>query len=223
MIESMPLAWALTLLFAGTAGYGLLRVARTYAFSTGATVLTGARAPAGAGNVAISSYDRSIGLSHLLMSVAMLAMVWMWGGAGAQVVQLVVFGGFTLLFLLWAGSASREGGRRAGVAFGYHALMAGSMVWMVAAMTIMTGHQWGVASAGHHDAAALGTPELAATPGASAAPFWTVAVTLALVVGLLAAAASWARAARGRSRDRAGAVSHVLLSAGMAVMLLVMI
>ncbi len=255
MVDSLLLSWLLTVVFTVTAGYGLVRAARTYAVAAPSTPRVGiavgpttgpaagpAAGPASPGAVpeappswttvswttASSTtagpgpHTRAVELSHLLMSLAMVAMVWMWGGPGARAVQLVVFTGFTAMFLLLGGHAWRAARPDAGAAFGYHALMAGSMVWMLAAMSTMTGHSWsGGAGGGHHDVAGPDVGEL--VPAVTVAPLWTVFVTAGLVCGLVAAALAWMRALRRGAGDRAGATAHVLTSAGMAVMLLVMI
>jgi hypothetical protein len=262
VVDSLLLSWLLTAVFTVTAGYGLVRAARTYAVAATSALRVGiavgpaAGPPVGpaanpaagptSGPVAgpaspravpeapplstasstmagLGPHTRAAALSHLLMSLAMVAMVWMWGGPGAQAVQLVVFTGFTAMFLLLGGHAWRAARPDAGAAFGYHALMAGSMVWMLAAMSTMTGHSWsGGAGGGHHDARAeVGVGEL--IPAVVVAPLWTVFVTAGLVCGLVAAALAWMRALRRGDGDRASATAHVLMSAGMAVMLLVMI
>lgn len=177
MIESAVLSWVLTGLFAGTAGYGVLRCARLWSSGRPGTD------------------EKSVELAHLLMNVAMVGMVWMWGGPGTQVAQLVVFGAFSALFLLRAWSSSTALGRGAARVFGYHALMAGSMTWMVAAMSTMTGHGWAADNAGHHDVPATADAAAASGPAVHA-PVWTVVVTIVLVAGLAAATVAWAGAAR---------------------------
>ncbi|MGH3544588.1 MAG: DUF5134 domain-containing protein [Mycobacteriales bacterium] len=195
--------------------------------------------------------DRPIELLHLLMSVAMIAMVPMWGGTGAKWVQLLAFGAFCGYFAFRA--AHRLLGpshRRGAAAMGYHLLAAGAMTWMVAAMTPMTGHQWSGGSGGH--AGHAGPIGQLGGSGDATPPLWMVVVTTALVIGLVGAALVWVRRAAnpltqtpistivaaggatgGEVSVKSGSrppleaqtdyICHALMSAGMATMLLVMI
>ena len=80
---------------------------------------------------------------HLLMAVVMLAMVWPWWRAIAWLPQLVVFAVATVWFLaVWLGQVlgrfeqDQLGGHPAWHQL-VHALMMGSMTWMVAVMPPM--------------------------------------------------------------------------------------
>jgi hypothetical protein len=141
--------------------------------------------------------------SHLLMSAAMVGMTWGLSGgpdSPAGTVQLVVF----WLLALTVGVRVLDPGERPRIGDAHHLLMLGAMVWMVAGMPTAHGHH------GHSTA-----------PG-----WWTLAITVAFVVLLCAAALALAIAPRPagsgghRRLDRAG---HVLMSGGMAAMLLVML
>lgn len=80
MVESFFLAAAFTALFGGIAVVQLRRCAGLWSRGT---------AP---------GQDRAVELAHLLMSLAMIAMVWAWGGPAAWWLQIVVFGLLTVLF-----------------------------------------------------------------------------------------------------------------------------
>jgi hypothetical protein len=158
---------------------------------------------------------RMAALSHLLMSVAMIGMAWGWPGPGtsAGIVQLAVFGLLTAVFVL------RVLRRSAGAD---HLVDLVAMVWMLGAVPWLMGAD--AASHSHHHAAV---------------PVWMQVVTLALLVllgnaalafvveehrsapGLVAAASPAGSGTRRVSRlDAAG---HVLMSGGMAGMLLTML
>jgi hypothetical protein len=187
--------------------------------------------------------DRTAELSHLLMSIAMIGMAWGWvdaPGSPGGVVQLAVFGLLSVWFL--ARVLRPDGHRRIGSA--YHLVVLGAMVWMVAAMPRLMGMSAAPASHehdGHGTAAGMaGMSDMAIS---SPAPLWMRVVTVAFVVLLGAAAVAWAAtafrpepvpvpvasaghpAAVGRPalRPSFDASSHVLMSLGMAGMLLAMV
>jgi hypothetical protein len=217
-----------TVVFTVTAVYALLRFAR---------MSSGDGAPG----------DRLVELFHLLMSVAMVGMAVGWtGGPGTPrgIVQLVVFGAFTLYFVARAVSGTPEHGR---VAAAHHVVMSAAMTWMVTAMPQMVGMS--MAGGGEHvqhggadEAAGAGAMEPAA-----AAPGWVTAVSVVFVALLLIAACWWvARLLRGDDADAVDAADgvggtatqtsvsvstlarvdtavHVLMSIGMAGMLVAML
>ncbi|GLZ54553.1 DUF5134 domain-containing protein [Actinomycetospora sp. NBRC 106378] len=166
-------------------------------------------------------------LAHLLMSLGMLAMTW---GVTGGVLEVVAFGVLTVWFvrrlLLPAGHERHVEA--------YHAAMSATMVWMLAAMPALMAS--GDDAGSHHH-------------GGSAMPFPTGAVTFVLVVVSLAAAAFWlvrivrpvpgegcapavladagsvavaARPVVATVGSRLDAGCHLLMSLGMAGMLLAM-
>lgn len=154
--------------------------------------------------------DRMAELSHLLMSTAMVGMAWGWPagtGTAGGLAQLVVFGVLAVAFVVRLLDPAEQ--RPAGSA--HQLLMLAAMVWMLLAMP---------ASHGHH--------------GHGAAPALTQLVTVAFAVPLCAAAvalvsrrapvlvpaAAPPQECRGGRLDLAG---HVLMSGGMAAMLLAML
>jgi hypothetical protein len=157
--------------------------------------------------------DRTADLSHLLMSIAMVGMAWGWPAGtdtAGGLAQLVVFGVLAVVFVARLLDPAEQ--RPAGSA--YQLLMLAAMVWMLLAMP----------SHGHH--------------GHGAAPALTQLVTVAFAVPLCAAAVALAsrrapvlvpaaapppaeaQVSVGPRLDLAG---HVLMSGGMAAMLLAML
>lgn len=186
----------------------MMALAFTAAFAVaGVSSLVRLVAPASGG-------ARMAALSRLLMSVAMIGMAWGWPGPGtsAGIGQLAVFGLLTAVFVL---RVLRQG------AGADHLVDLVAMVWMLGAVPWLMG---AAASHSHHQAAV---------------PVWMQVGTLALLVLLgnaalafvveehrsaprLVAAASPAGSGT-RRVSRLDAAGHVLMSGGMAGMLLTML
>jgi hypothetical protein len=183
MFSSVPLTSVFTVLFLATGVYSIVRLA---ALASGVS----------------SAIDRAAEPSHVLMSLAMIAMTWGRTGGPASpsgALQIVVFSLAGLYFLIGA-----VFGYRAPVAGGYHLVMALAMVWMVATAPLPMG-------AGSTSARAMGDmPWMAAGGSAGAAPVdpavrsWVLPVSLVLVALLLAAALFWAARAGKQPADRVG-------------------
>ncbi|HEY2202925.1 MAG TPA: DUF5134 domain-containing protein [Pseudonocardia sp.] len=193
----MPLSVALTVVFVLTGAYALVRWA---------SVRTGVGHPG----------DPVAELSHVLMSLGMLAMVWAYGGSVLDTVQLIVFTGFAGYFLvhLVRGRARRPGAHRCAGA-GLHLVMAAAMVWMIASMPWLMGGGGSGSTGGRHadhsGAAMPDMPGMSGTAGsgthgmAAAPPARVVALTVLLASALVVVAAVWlARAARGVPGHPAG-------------------
>ncbi|WP_060710938.1 DUF5134 domain-containing protein [Pseudonocardia sp. HH130629-09] len=182
MISSLPLAWALTALFAATGFYALARWA---------TAVSERR----------SAAHRTAELAHLLMSAAMIVMTWTWYGSAGLWTQIVLFGVLGVFFLVTTsrGISCGPSGRLAGAA---HALMAAAMVWMLVAMPLIMASPAEAAGGGGAHAHHGGGDAMDMSGGAHAAgpAGWAVAVTVALCAVLLAAAGYWG--ARTLSHDR---------------------
>ncbi len=233
MFESPALSWIFSIVFLATGLYSVVR----YALLTSGAERDG---------------DRAIELSHLLMSIAMIAMAWAWtGGPGTAsgILQLVVFGLFAVFFLAQAVSGGHDT-----VVSVDHLLMNGAMVWMVAAMPALMGMSATAGGAGGggggHAGHGSDSGDTAAVAGMEpmATPTWVTLVTWAFVVLLVASAVFWAlRAARadtGRAVEpaaggggtatvvrpglarvtnrRVDACCHLLMSLGMGGMFLAM-
>ena len=208
MIESFSLAVAFTVLFACLGVFQLRRCAALWSHG------------------AVPGQDRAVELAHLLMSLAMIGMVWAWGGPTAWWLQIVVFGLLTALF------AGRAVAARGLASWGYHALAVGAMTWMVVAMPLL-GHSIGNGGFGHGHGGAAGVAEPVVAPVGDA-PLWAVTVTVALAgvlaVSVLVRAVAGARksapvpAGAGEPASvPAGGWRHALMSVGMAGMLLVLV
>jgi hypothetical protein len=184
MFSSVPLLSGFTVVFLVTGVYSIIRLA---ALASGVP----------------SAVDPAAELSHLLMSVAMLAMTWGWTGGPASpsgALQLVVFSLAGLYFLIGA-----LFGDRAPVTGGYHLVMALTMVWMVATAPLLMG-------SGSTSARAMeDMPWIAAGGSVGAAPVdpavrsWVLPVSLVLVALLVAAALFWAARA---AKQPLGEVEH---------------
>jgi hypothetical protein len=229
MLGSVTASVVFTVLYAGTGGYALLRWA---------SLVTGASPRPG---------DPVAELAHLVMSLAMIGMVWGYAGDTADLVQIVLFGGlgcyFALRLLSRHPGCSSPGGQ---------VLMCAAMVWMVAAMPLLMGHG-SESSPGMADMPGMDMGGGSAAPAPTGpAPGWAVAVNLLVALALVVAAGGWARRALrspaprsgpvapvqpapggvltetraprlpARLTPRADAVCHLLMSLSMAVTLLVM-
>ncbi|MBW0101353.1 DUF5134 domain-containing protein [Pseudonocardia sp. KRD291] len=182
MITSLPLALALSVVFAATGAYALVRWS---------AAMTGPLPPS----------RRMAELAHLLMSVAMVVMTWSWAGTTGVTVQIVAFSVFTGYFVLDAVRRYRTGSH--GCAGGSaHALMAAAMVWMLAAMPLIMPTPVVAGAGGHGGHSGHGGGDGAAMDmGAHAGPAaWAVVVTIGACAALLATSVFWTvRGLRGRT------------------------
>jgi hypothetical protein len=179
VFASTVLSVVLTLVFAVTGVYSLVRLARLLA-------------DGGAGG------DRLVELFHLVMSLGMIAMAWAWTGGpttAGGVLQIVAFGAFTVWFAHRITIRASAHGR---LANGYHLATGAAMTWMLAAMPLMMGAPEGMQTSSGHAGHAGSGDDMSAMAGmdhsttATSAPAWMVVVSLIFVVLLLAAAGWWA-------------------------------
>jgi hypothetical protein len=183
VISSVPLSVALTVLFALSGGYSLLRWASLRA------------------GVAGHHGDQVAELSHVLMSLGMIAMVWAYGGGTGDAVQLIAYlalSGYFLTRLV----RGRTTGRPGCPAPGFHLLMSGSMVWMVAAMPLlMAGSVAGPSGGMQMDGMTMGGMTMGGTDTGldarpvTATPGWAIALTWIFIAGLVLGAGFWLRRA----------------------------
>jgi hypothetical protein len=169
---SVAISLLLTVLFAVTGGYALLRWA---------SLRTGVAGRAG---------DGVAELSHLLMSLAMIVMAWGYGSPAATTAQIVLFGGLGGYFAIRLAASRLAASTRTCPASGFHLLMCAGMVWMVVAMP------WLMASAGTAGSAAdmpMDGMSMPMAPGAPVAggPRWAGPITVVLAVAMLVASAYW--------------------------------
>lgn len=179
--------------------------------------------------------DATTELGHLLMSGAMLAMVWGWTHAGAELAQIVCF---TVLFVVFGARlvAGRVGASaHARRSSSYHLLAMGAMVWMLAQAPLAAGLA-GLAAGGAPSVSGHGV-HLAASPAPSSpgptpapippspippAPPWAETISTLLLALLLVCAVCWA-ARLVRQGGRVHAACHCAGSLGMAAMVLAMV
>jgi hypothetical protein len=163
-----------------------------------------------------SRADRVSDVFCALMCAALIAMTWRSGPLVPQWFQIAVFGCAVIWFgcaVIWFGGAGLGGSARSrtrGLPGLHHALMAGAMIWMIAAMPM--------AAAGPATGA-MSAMSRRATPAA----VLIVSVLLTAYFGL--AAIPWLLRAVGPGRRVTGrvAASNAAMSAGMAALLLAML
>ena len=160
------------------------------------------------------------GLSHLVMSAAMIVMVWWPAGLVGTVVQVVVFVAFAVAFVQAGVRASDAADRVGAVAphdhergdgldAGHHAAADG---WYDSDRR----QRW---RSRHHGSVASADP---AAPGHGAAPVWVVAVNWVWIALLVAAAGWWIVRLIRERRKPGGAWCHSVMAVAMALMLAVM-
>ncbi len=187
-VFSSTLSWVFTAVFTLTGVYSLVRLGELASGSD----RTGSRVAE---------------LSHLLMSIAMIAMAWAWVGGPSSVsglVLIVVFGVFVVWFLgrlVWPAAGHPR------VTEGYHLVTNAAMVWMVAAMPEIMAAD--MAAVGGHDQSSdgmAGMPGMGGMPGTgvggsmpSSTPVWATVVSWVFIVLLVAAAVFWATRIAGPS------------------------
>lgn len=160
-----------------------------------------------------SRADRVSDVFCALMCAALIAMTWRSGPLVPQWFQIAVFG----CAVIWFGGVGLGGSARSrtpGLSSLHHALMAGAMIWMIAAMPAAMP----MAAAGPA-AGAMSAMSRRATPAAAL----IVSVLLTAYFGL--AAIPWFLRAVGPGRrvtDRVAA-SNAAMSVGMAALLLAML
>lgn len=171
---SSTLSWTFTVVFTLTGVYSTVRLAEL----TSGIDRTG---------------NRLAELSHLLMSLAMIAMAWAWTGDPSSptgLLQIVVFGLFGIWFLA---RLTVPEGDHSRANEGYHLVTNAAMVWMVAAMPQIMRAGTSASDAAHHGGAGMAGMAGMAMPASTppSAPGWVVAVSGVFVVLLVAGAVLW--------------------------------
>ncbi|HAN25639.1 MAG: DUF5134 domain-containing protein [Microbacterium sp.] len=152
-------------------------------------------------------------IAHLLMSIAMVAMVWWAAGAELTWAQIAVFAVVAIALLVSLPQATSRAGR---VDLAGHAVVTGAMVWMLVAMPALMGSGGDGASGHHHSGGAADAAAPAATPE------WIVVLNGVVIAVVAAFAVWWIVGLVRSSHHRARHVCHALMAGGMAVMLAVM-
>lgn len=193
----------LTALFAATGGYALWRW-------SGAVSARAVRPETDA--LPGVSPDPVIDLNQVLMSAAMVIMIWWPSGPIGSWLQVAVFAVFAVIMALSGRPAGPGVRHRAGSVA--HVIMNLAMVWMLAAMPLLMPRSAGAAGGHHHGAG--GGP---IGPAVGQAPLWAVAVSW-LATGVTVAVAVWwaVRAIRSRT-ERLHCCCHAAMGVGMAAMI----
>ncbi|MDN5686871.1 MAG: DUF5134 domain-containing protein [Brachybacterium sp.] len=160
----------------------------------------------------------TVHVNHLVMSLAMLLMVWRPVGTVGTWVQVTIFAFFGVLMLLGLPTV-RGIGERIGTAG--HVALTAAMIWMLLAMPLLMGHAVGSsgdAHAGHHGGGSDGAAAMDMIP----TPAWASGVNWAAVVLSAVVSAWWLGRLLGHPAHRVHSACHLLMGAGMALMLALM-
>lgn len=162
-----------------------------------------------------ATMDSLVHLNHLIMSIGMVAMVWIATiGPLATWVQVVFFTVFAVVMIL---GLVRVRQRVPGVDLVGHIVLNASMVWMLLAMPLLMAHP--MSPAGHdqgHGSGAGMAMEMAPVPQ------WVELVNWVAVAVSTAVAVWWFLRLLRPSSHRAHDLCHSTMGAGMALMLALM-
>ena len=155
-----------------------------------------------------------VDINHLVMSVAMILMIWVTVIDVVTWAQVAIFAIFVLALL--PSAFARNGVVQRISAIGHVALNA-AMIWMLLAMPVlMAGMTMGEGdSSGHHHGG-----DVAAMPAST--PMWAIAVNVLFVSLSAAAAAWWIAALLRRQGRRLHDACYAGMAIGMSLMLTVM-
>lgn len=210
VIES-PWSFVLTAIFLATAVLCALHLAQSRRAS--AAVTTGSVHASHHGPIAAAVH-----MNHLVMSLAMLLMVWRPVGTAGTWIQVAIFALFGAVMLLGL-PAVHAVGERVGVVS--HVVLNAAMIWMLLAMPLLMGHAMGGpadAHAGHHGGG--GGDEMATEMAPT--PAWAAGVNWGAIVLSAVVAAWWLVRLFRDPAHRAHSACHLLMAAGMALMLALM-
>ncbi|WP_169252232.1 DUF5134 domain-containing protein [Brevibacterium sp. 'Marine'] len=201
---SFPWSLLLTTAFAFTGLVCLIHVARHWNQTRSRTCP----------DVDAARMDLVVHGNHLVMSIGMIAMVWVSTGTLATWAQVAFF---TILAAVMVIGAIRIEGRTLRISLASHIVLNAVMVWMLLAMPLLMAHQMdgGAHDHGHSDGSDM-AQAMAQTSD------WAAAVNGA-AIALSALAAVWWLALLVRSR-RIGihTLCHAVMGTGMAGMLALM-
>ena len=205
-------SWSLvmTVVFLATAVLCGLHLARS---ARPVTPLSGSAAHAAhSGPVATTVH-----VNHLVMSLAMLLMVWRPVGSAGTWAQVAIFGLFALLMLMGLPTLP---GVLARVGLLSHVVLNASMIWMLLAMPLLMGHaeHGGTDEHAAHHAGA----ETAAAVAVLPVPAWATTVNAAAMALSALVALWWLGRLLRESEHRAHSACHLLMGGGMALMLALM-
>jgi hypothetical protein len=164
VLSNVALQWILTVVFAATGGYFLVRVF-----------------------VGFNAVDRIVDLAHVIMSVVMVSMPWPWGMSIPVALQITVFTLAACWFVYLALFRPRtnigpiEGHHQRPLLLWYHAIMMGSMVVMAALMSLALPMSSGD-EMGDMSMQAMSMPSPTAASNGMSTPVWAAIVSLLFAV-----------------------------------------
>lgn len=162
---------------------------------------------------------RGIDALHLAMSVAMIVMIWWPPGTTGTWVQVAVFAVIGAAILIGGLRATRWPVRVDSVA---HVLLAVAMIWMLAAMPLIMGHDPAASPGGHAGHGGVTTSSTSQSAASTAISTPVAAITWTLVAISAVCAIWWVRRLFAAPRGVLHAGCHVLMASGMALMLVEM-
>lgn len=198
---SLPWSLLLTTAFAFTGLVCLTHIARHWSETRSRTCP----------DVDAARMDLVVHGNHLVMSIGMVAMVWVSTGTLAAWAQVAFF---TILAVVMMIGAIRIEGQTPRINLASHIVLNAAMVWMLLAMPLLMAHQM---NAGNHDHGHSGGSDMAQAMAQT--PDWATAVNW-VAIALSTLAAVWWLALCLRSR-RIGihTLCHAVMGLGMAGML----
>lgn len=197
-----PWDWILTVLFAATGIYCIWHLSSSW-------------------DRTANRPDQAVDVLHAVMSVSMIVMIWFPTGSIGSWVQIVTFGILGIVIAGFTSAKALPSGVRVDLVI--HAVLAGAMVWMLAAMPLMmSGVPLSGAAGGGHDG--HGVPTSAGAIAVSVeTPAWVSLSTWAMVMLCVIATGWWGyRFSRDR-KHRSHVSCHIGMALGMGVMLALMI
>lgn len=167
--------------------------------------------------------ERVIDMLHLIMSVAMVVMIWIPFGTIGTWIQAAVFAVLGILLLGSALSRSLPRTRRADLVS--HVMLSAAMVWMLAAMPLMMAGMPmpSGGSGGGHEGHAMPAASDGSASGLAATPGWVDVVSWALVALCAVVVGWWAFRVATDRRHRGHRLCHLGMGAGMGLMLALMV
>lgn len=201
---SSPANWIFTALFAATGLYCLWHFAHARRQTTSHEQSGG------------MSSAEVVDVNHVVMSAAMILMVWVAVGDAVLWMQVALFA--VLALSLIPGLTSSAGSDRVDAVA--HIGLDGAMIWMLIAMpALMAGMDMDGSGGGSHHGGHTGDDmamEMSSTPG------WVDVANWAFVAACVLVALWWLVRLVGGRDHRLHALCHVLMGAGMAAMLVAM-
>lgn len=167
--------------------------------------------------------DRMIDILHLSMSVAMIVMIWIPTRGAGTWLQVAVFAGFGLLLVISA--FAKAIGPVARVNLLSHSMLASAMVWMLAAMPLMMAGVLlpTIGTAGGQEGHSMPVVTTSDISEITVTPIWVALITWFLVALCAIVLIWWSFRFAVDRRHRRHTLCHIGMSAGMGIMLALMV